>query len=153
MKGRLARAVANTRLRVEEPRNRFARQPVRWFAPTPTVPPSRFQDAVEPFPRHWRRFPEPWAMVDPADPKPVTASAAQPDEFACKELVELVTDYLDGVLPPELKDAFQTHLASLEDTCCSTRGPQSSTGPADRLGPQSLAPTPPRAPTCLPSAA
>src|SRR5260370_28874009 len=114
MKGRLARAVANTRLRVEEPRNRFARQPVRWFAPTPTVPPSRFQDAVEPFPRHWRRFPEPWAMVDPADPKPVTASAAQPDEFACKELVELVTDYLDGVLPPELKDAFQTHLASCD---------------------------------------
>ena len=36
--------------------------------------------------------------------------AAQPDEFACKELVELVTDYLDGVLPPDLKDKFQQHL-------------------------------------------
>lgn len=36
--------------------------------------------------------------------------AAQPDELACKELVELVTDYLDGVLPPDLKGKFQQHL-------------------------------------------
>jgi len=76
MKGWLARAAANTRLRGEEPRTRFARQPARWFAPTPTVPASRFQDAGEPFPRHWRRFPEPWAMVDPADPEVREALAA-----------------------------------------------------------------------------
>ena len=69
MKRWLARAAANTSLRGEEPRTRFARQPARWFAPTPTVPESRFQDAGEPFPRHWRRFPEPWATVDPADPE------------------------------------------------------------------------------------
>jgi RNA polymerase sigma-70 factor (ECF subfamily) len=68
MKRWLVRAVVNTRLRSEEPRTRFARQPARWFAPTPTVPESRFQDAGEPFPRHWRRFPEPWAALDPADP-------------------------------------------------------------------------------------
>ena len=47
-------------------------------------------------------------------PKPVAVSAPQPDEFACKELVELVTGYLDGVLPPELKDKFQTHLAGCD---------------------------------------
>jgi RNA polymerase sigma-70 factor (ECF subfamily) len=77
MKGWLARAAANTRLRAEEPRTRFARQPARWFAPTPTVPASRFQDAGEPFPRHWRRFPEPWAIADPADPDvPETLAAA-----------------------------------------------------------------------------
>jgi RNA polymerase sigma-70 factor (ECF subfamily) len=40
---------------------------VRWFAPTPTVARSRFQDAHEPFPGHWRRFPDPWRTDDPAD--------------------------------------------------------------------------------------
>jgi len=54
------------------------------------------------------------ASVFRRHPKPVAASAAQPDDFACKELVELVTDYLDGVLPPELKNAFQAHLASCD---------------------------------------
>jgi MFS family permease len=45
-------------------------------------------------------------------PLPATTGdlAAQPDELACKELVELVTDYLDGVLPPDLNDKFQQHL-------------------------------------------
>jgi anti-sigma factor RsiW len=28
----------------------------------------------------------------------------------CKELVELVTDYLDGVLPSDLRDRFRQHL-------------------------------------------
>ena len=64
--GWLARAAANTALRGEEPRNRFARWTARWFARTPTVAGSRFQDAGEPFPRHWRRFPDPWPVFDPA---------------------------------------------------------------------------------------
>lgn len=68
MTGRLTRAAANTALRSEEPRTRFARWTARWFARTPAVPGSRFQNAGEPFPRHWRRFPDPWpAMADPAD--------------------------------------------------------------------------------------
>jgi RNA polymerase sigma-70 factor, ECF subfamily len=81
MKRWLARAVANTTSRSEEPRTRFARQPARWFAPTPTVPASRFQDAGEPFPRHWRRFPEPWAIVDPSDPAVRDALAAAIEEL------------------------------------------------------------------------
>jgi len=36
--------------------------------------------------------------------------AAAPEDVACKELVELVTDYLDGVLPSDLNDKFQQHL-------------------------------------------
>jgi MFS family permease len=48
-------------------------------------------------------------------PKPVAVSTPpQHDELACKELVELVTDYLDGALPPELKDKFQTHLTGCD---------------------------------------
>jgi len=44
MKEWLARAVANTALRGEEPRNRFARWTARWFKRAPTVPESWFQD-------------------------------------------------------------------------------------------------------------
>lgn len=36
------------------------------------------------------------------------------DELACKELVELVTDYLEGVLPPELRRKLQRHVASCD---------------------------------------
>ena len=42
--------------------------------------------------------------------RPASDLAAAPDEVACQELVELVTGYLDGVLPPGLKDKFQQHL-------------------------------------------
>ena len=37
-----------------------------------------------------------------------------PDEFACKQLVEIVTDYLDGILPPSLRDEFDTHMAACD---------------------------------------
>jgi anti-sigma factor RsiW len=32
-------------------------------------------------------------------------------EMSCKELVELVTDYLDGALPVDDRARFETHLA------------------------------------------
>jgi hypothetical protein len=35
-------------------------------------------------------------------------------EFACRELVEIITDYLDGVLPANRKAEFQTHLAECD---------------------------------------
>jgi RNA polymerase sigma-70 factor, ECF subfamily len=79
--GWLARAAANTALRGEEPRNRFARWTARWFARTPTVPGSRFQDAGERFPRHWRRFPDPWPTSDPADADVPDALAAAIEEL------------------------------------------------------------------------
>jgi anti-sigma factor RsiW len=34
--------------------------------------------------------------------------SAQP--ITCQELVELVTDYLDGALPPGTREAFEAHL-------------------------------------------
>lgn len=66
MRAWLARAAADTALRSEEPRTRFARWTARWFARPPTVPASSFQGPDEPYPRHWRRFPEPWTGIDPA---------------------------------------------------------------------------------------
>jgi anti-sigma factor RsiW len=32
------------------------------------------------------------------------------DDLACKELVELVSDYLEGALAPDLRDRFEAHL-------------------------------------------
>jgi anti-sigma factor RsiW len=35
-------------------------------------------------------------------------------ELSCKELVELVTDYLEGALPPPTRVAFEEHLELCE---------------------------------------
>jgi len=79
--GWLARAGAAAVRRSEEPRNRFARFTAQWLGTTPTVAASRFQDESEPFPQHWRRFPDPWPAVDPADPEVREALAAALDEL------------------------------------------------------------------------
>jgi anti-sigma factor RsiW len=34
----------------------------------------------------------------------------EPEELSCRELVELVTDYLEGALPPEERRRFEAHL-------------------------------------------
>ena len=34
-----------------------------------------------------------------------------PDEIACKEMVELVTDYLEGTLSPQDRARFEAHIA------------------------------------------
>jgi hypothetical protein len=47
-----------------------------------------------------------------ARPAPAETVAPAADEFACRQLIEIVTDYLDGVLPPALREDFQTHIAA-----------------------------------------
>lgn len=34
--------------------------------------------------------------------------------LVCKELVELVTEYLEGTLAPELRDRFEAHIAGCD---------------------------------------
>jgi anti-sigma factor RsiW len=41
----------------------------------------------------------------------VTQTANTYEELSCQELVELVTDYLDGALPSELHERFERHIA------------------------------------------
>jgi len=41
----------------------------------------------------------------------VTKTANTYEELSCQELVELVTDYLEGALPAELHDRFERHIA------------------------------------------
>jgi anti-sigma factor RsiW len=38
--------------------------------------------------------------------------------IACRDLVELVTDYLEGVLPPEQRARFESHIAGCDG--CTT---------------------------------
>ena len=35
-------------------------------------------------------------------------------DLTCEELVELITDYLEGVMPPDDRDRFEDHLADCE---------------------------------------
>jgi len=39
---------------------------------------------------------------------------AEPDDLPCIELVELVTDYLEGALDPPTRARFEAHLAECE---------------------------------------
>ena len=36
---------------------------------------------------------------------------SSPEDITCREIVELVTDYLEGALPPGEVEAFEMHLA------------------------------------------
>lgn len=47
----------------------------------------------------------------------MTATPATFDELSCQELVELVTDYLEGALPEELRLRFEAHIG----TCAGCR--------------------------------
>ena len=40
----------------------------------------------------------------------MTNTAYTYDELSCQELVELVTDYLEGVMPRELRQRFERHI-------------------------------------------
>ena len=48
----------------------------------------------------------------------MTHSASTYEELSCVELVELITDYLEGALPDELRDRFDRHIGRC--TGCST---------------------------------
>jgi MFS family permease len=67
--------------------------------------------------------------------------AAQPDDLACQELVELVTGYLDGVLPPELKARLALHLDGCDGCDEYVRQIRSTIGALQQAGLQ-LAPRP-----------
>ena len=106
MKRWLARAAAATSARSEEPRNRFARRTARWFRPARAVPAERFQDAGEPYPDHWRRFPEPWQAVGPDDPEVRDVLAAALAELPPTWREVLVARDVSGRDPGEVGRRF-----------------------------------------------
>lgn len=38
-------------------------------------------------------------------------SAPPPEEMSCRELVEVITEYLEGTLPGDARERFEAHLA------------------------------------------
>ena len=38
-------------------------------------------------------------------------SAPSPEEMSCRELVEVITEYLEGTLPGDARERFEAHLA------------------------------------------
>ena len=44
----------------------------------------------------------------------MTTPQSSPDEVVCRELVELVTPYLEGVLPLNEQQAIERHLAACD---------------------------------------
>ena len=55
-------------------------------------------------------------MVSVRRARPVAepAEVAPPGEVACRELVDLVTDLLDGVLAPGWREGVEAHLADCD---------------------------------------
>ena len=41
----------------------------------------------------------------------MTQTASTYDELSCQELVELITDYLEGMLRAEMRQRFENHIA------------------------------------------
>jgi hypothetical protein len=68
---------------------------------------------------------------------PAPAAKITPDEFACKDVVEVVTEYLDAALPPDRSDEFETHVAGC-DGCTEYVGQIRAT--VDALGAHRFAP-------------
>ena len=110
MKVWLARAVSNTVLRGEHPRNRIARWS-RWLPKTPTIDASRFQRRGEAHPRHWRRFPRPWPQLDTDDRAVRETLADAIDELPRPWRDVVVARDLEGRTPGETSERQGVTLA------------------------------------------
>jgi MFS family permease len=69
--------------------------------------------------------------------RPAPAPTTARDELACQDVVEVVTDYLDGALPSDRSDEIETHLAGC-DGCTEYIGQIRTT--VDALGAHQAAP-------------
>jgi len=65
-------------------------------------------------------------------------SAALPGDLECRELVELVTEYLEGSLAPEERTRFELHLAICPGCTAYVRQLRGTLRAAGRLTERSL---------------
>ncbi len=65
-------------------------------------------------------------------------SVALPGDLECRELVELVTEYLEGALPPEERTRFELHLAICPGCAAYVRQLRATLAAAGRLSEGSL---------------
>jgi RNA polymerase sigma-70 factor (ECF subfamily) len=98
VKGWLSRAVAHTVAVGKDSRNRVARW-VRWFPVALAVDQERFQGPAEAYPRHWRRFPDPWPPMDPSAPEAEAALREALDELPVRWRELVLRRDVRGVSP------------------------------------------------------
>jgi anti-sigma factor RsiW len=62
------------------------------------------------------------------------------EQLSCQELVELVTDYLDGVLPPADRARFDAHIADCDGCRAYLEQIRATIALTGTLAPEQLAP-------------
>ena len=67
-------------------------------------------------------------------------STAETQDVRCIELVELITDYLEGALPAAERARFEHHLAGCDDCLAYVDQMRETIGALGRLPPESLSP-------------
>jgi anti-sigma factor RsiW len=75
----------------------------------------------------------------------VTQSANTYEELSCQELVELVTDYVEGALPSELHERFDRHIAHCSGCQTYLEQMRATIRVTGTLTPESLSPEAERA--------
>ncbi len=72
------------------------------------------------------------------DPPPAAGATDElPGELTCRELVELVTEYLEGALPPDERTRFELHLAVCPGCAAHLRQLRATVRAAGRLSEES----------------
>lgn len=61
-----------------------------------------------------------------------------PGEVVCREAVELVTEYLEGLLPPAERERFEAHLAECPGCCDYLAQMRATIALLGRVEPQAL---------------
>ena len=62
------------------------------------------------------------------------------EQLSCQELVELVTDYLEGALPPEARARFEAHISRCDGCVAYVEQMRSTIELVGRLEPQDITP-------------
>jgi anti-sigma factor RsiW len=70
----------------------------------------------------------------------VTQAPNTYEELSCQELVELVTDYLEGALPAELHERFDEHIAHCKGCQAYLAQMRATVRVTGTLTPESLSP-------------
>jgi anti-sigma factor RsiW len=65
-------------------------------------------------------------------------SATETTQMRCRELVELITDYLEGTLPAPQRARFESHLAGCDGCQAYLDQMRETIGALGRLPPESL---------------
>ena len=64
----------------------------------------------------------------------------EPEQLSCQELVELITDYLEGALPEEERARFEEHVGGCDGCRTYVEQMRTTIGLVGRLSPAAVTP-------------